>query len=80
MKSREAIKTIMEHKNVTNADLAKRLGVSQANVWGRINTNKSMMISKMNELMNQLDYEVVLLPRGKAGRIEGAIVVDDTEG
>lgn len=79
MTSKDVIKAIMNLKNVTNADLAKRMGLSQANVWGKINTNKSMTISKMNSILNQLDYEVVLLPRGKANRIDGAFVVDDTE-
>ena len=79
MTSKDVIKVIMTLKNVTNADLAKRMGLSQANVWGKINTNKSMTISKMNSILNQLDYEVVLLPRGKANRIDGAFVVDDTE-
>lgn len=79
MTSKDVIKAIMELKKVTNADLAKRMGLSQANVWGKINTNKSMTISKMNSLVNQLDYEVVLLPRGKANRIEGAFIVDDLE-
>lgn len=79
MTSKDVIKAIMTLKNVTNADLAKRMNLSQANVWGKINTNKSMTISKMNSILNQLDYEVVLLPRGKANRIDGAFVVDDTE-
>ena len=81
MTTREIIKDIMSTKNMTNADMANILGLSQQAFWDRINSkrNKSITVSKMNEMLKILGYELVVMPRGKANRIDGAYLVDDLE-
>ena len=87
MDARDIVKDIMKEKNRTNADLANNLGISVAALWDRLsktttgtNKPKSITVKKLNDLLRCLDCELVILPRGKAGRIEGAYVVTDEEG
>lgn len=86
MDARDIVKDIMKEKNRTNADLANNLGISVAALWDRLsktttgtNKPKSITVKKLNDLLRCLDYELVIMPRGKAGRIEGAYVVTEDE-
>ena len=55
MKGREAIKTVMDVKGLSNADLAKRLGMSNAAIWARINfKNKILKIRLIAIVKNNL--------------------------
>jgi len=71
----------MVEKNVSNADMASALNISQATLWDRLNSKKTNNISigKLNEMLRYLGYEVVILPRGKASRIDGARVAGDAK-
>lgn len=89
MNSKLIVKEIMENKGVTNADMANRLNITQAAMWDRLKLKKvkngqempcpNMTVDKLNDMLRALDYEIVIVPRGKSGRIEGAYLVDDTE-
>lgn len=80
MTEREIIKGIMEEKGIRNADLAAALGQSQAATWDRLNGRASTFtVKKLNEILRFLGYELVIMPRGKAGRIDGAKVVGDSK-
>ncbi|MCD8321487.1 MAG: winged helix-turn-helix domain-containing protein [Oscillospiraceae bacterium] len=64
MKGREIVKRIMENKGVTNAVLSKRLGLTQAALWDRLNTKKAkdIPLSTLVEMLEQLDYKVQIVP------------------
>ena len=67
MKGREIVKTIMEQTNVSNAQLAHRLGTSLATMWDRINSKKvkDIPLSTLNEMVRALDYKIVIVPANK---------------
>lgn len=74
MTSKEIIKEIMKNKNVSNASMAKDLGMTQAALWERLNSKKSdnLSINSLNEMLDILGYEVVIVPTGSADKIRGA--------
>lgn len=78
MTSKEIVKAIMQEKGKSNADLANALGISQATAWDRLNSPKTnnLTVKKLTEMLRYLDYDLVIMPRGKAGRIDGAYLVD----
>lgn len=76
MNEKEIIQEIMKEKNATNASVASALGITQATMWDRLNgKKKSISIPILNEMLRYFGYELVIMPRGKAGRIDGAYVV-----
>ena len=82
MNEKEIVTKIMKDQSKTNAQMAAALGISPAAMWDRLNSQKtkSLTISKLNEMLRALDYEIVVMPRAKAGRIDGAYVVTDEVG
>ena len=87
MDARDIVKEIMKEKNRSNADIANNLGISVAALWDRLsktttgsNKPKSITVKKLNELLRCLDYELVIMPRGKSGRMDDAFLVTDEEG
>lgn len=77
MKGREAIKAVMDVKGLSNADLAKRLGMSNAAIWARINTERSrdLQLSLVSEMLRVMDYKIVIMPNNN--RIpEGGIEIE----
>ena len=77
MNEKEIIIKLMEEQNLKMADLANMMGISNAALWDRIKSpkNKSLTTQKLNEILACLNYEIVLMPRAKAGKISGAYVV-----
>ena len=67
MNEREIIKTIMDEQEISNAQLAKRINVSNAAMWDRLNNknNKSLSISTASQMLNALDYKLVVVPADK---------------
>ncbi|MGO5025764.1 XRE family transcriptional regulator [Mediterraneibacter faecis] len=64
MTSKELIKMLMNEKDMTNADMAKQLGISQAALWDRLNKqSNNMSIAKMNSMIELLGYKIVLVPK-----------------
>lgn len=64
MTSKELIKMLMSEKDMTNADMAKQLGISQAALWDRLNKqSNNMSIAKMNSMIELLGYKIVLIPK-----------------
>ena len=87
MDARDIVKEIMKEKNRSNADLANNLGISVAALWDRLsktttgsNKPKSITVKKLNDLLRCLDYELVIMPRGKSGRMDDAFLVTEEEG
>ena len=77
MNEKEIIIKLMEEQGLSAADLANQMGISNAALWDRIKSpkNKSLTTKKLNEILKQLNYEIVLMPRAKASKISGAYVV-----
>lgn len=65
MTGREIIKHIMEEQGVTNYNMAGKLGISQQALWDRLNNKKVKDIptSLLSEMLNMLDYKVIIVPR-----------------
>ena len=82
MNEKEIVVKLMAEQQKTNAQMAAAIGITPAAMWDRLNSpkNKSLTISKLNEMLRALDYELVIMPRAKAGRIDGAYVVTDGAG
>jgi len=81
MNSKETVKAIMEEKKISNADMAGALNISQAAMWDRLNNKKTdtITVSKLNEMLRYLGYDLVIMPRGKANRIDGTWIVEDAK-
>lgn len=79
MNEKEIVMKLMEQQNKTNAQMASALNITPAAMWDRLNSTKttSLTVKKLNEMLRALDYEVVIMPRAKAGRIDDAYVVSD---
>ena len=82
MNEKEIIIKLMEEQNLSIADLSNMMGISNAALWDRLKSpkNKSLTTKKLNEILSKLNYEIVLMPRAKAGRIDGAYVVSTDMG
>lgn len=70
MTGKELIKNLMTEKKVTNADMARALGISQAALWDRLNPKKTnnMTIVNLSKMLEQLGYEIIV--KEKDGTIE----------
>lgn len=70
MTAKELVKTLMVEKDVSNAEMANALGITQAALWDRLNPKKTnnMTIGKLNDMLSKLGYELVV--REKDGNDE----------
>lgn len=62
MTAKELVKTLMVEKDVSNAEMANALGITQAALWDRLNPKKTnnMTIGKLNDMLTKLGYELVV--------------------
>lgn len=62
MTAKELVKTLMVEKDVSNAEMANALGITQAALWDRLNPQKTnnMTIGKLNDMLSKLGYELVV--------------------
>jgi predicted DNA-binding protein (UPF0251 family) len=79
MNAKEIVIKLMEEQNKTNAEMADIIGVSKAAMWDRLKSPKTnnLTVKKLNEMLRALGYEIVIMPRAKAGKIDKAYVVGD---
>lgn len=65
MKTREIVSAIMKSKNETNASLAGKLGISQAAVWDRLNSDKKneLSVTVLLSMLRILEYKIVIVPK-----------------
>ncbi len=82
MNAKEIVIKLMEEQNKTNAEMADIIGISKAAMWDRLKSPKTnnLTVKKLNEMLRALGYELVIMPRAKAGRIDGAYIVTDEAG
>ena len=64
MRGREILKEIMASKSLSNAELAKRLSVSNATIWERLNNKnvKDIPVSLLTTMLRAMDYKVIIVP------------------
>lgn len=64
MRGREILKAIMASKSLSNAELAKRLNVSNATIWERLNNKnvKDIPVSLLTTMLRAMDYKVIVVP------------------
>lgn len=75
MTTSEAIKTALSDKKVTQSRLAEMMGyASQAAIGNRLNSNISCEL--LIQMLDCLNYEVVVQPKTSGKRKEGAIVLE----
>lgn len=62
MTAKELVKTLMVEKDMSNAEMANTLGITQAALWDRLNPKKTnnMTIGKLNDMLSKLGYELVV--------------------
>jgi len=67
MNAKELIMHIMKEQSVSNAKLAKRIGITNAAIWDRLNNkkNKSLRLDVVIQMLAGLDYKVVAIPADK---------------
>ena len=76
MTGKDVIKELMEREDVTNAQLARRLNVTQATLWARLNYKnvKDIALSMFGEMVEALGYEIVLRKKAPECADEGIVV------
>lgn len=75
MTATDAIKSAMADKRITQTKLADIMGyASSAGIRSRLNSNISCDL--LVQLLDKLDYEVVVQPKTSGKRKEGAIVLE----
>lgn len=76
MNLKECLRKMIEDNNSSFARLAERLGYKRAlsigDIVGRGDTKVSILIN----ICNELDYDIVIRPRGGNDRAERTIVLD----
>lgn len=80
MTGKDIIKDLMEREEVTNAQLARRLNVTQATLWARLNYKnvKDIALSMFGEMVDALGYEIVLRKKTAVDAPEEVVVKIDT--
>lgn len=80
MTGKDIIKDLMEREEVTNAQLARRLNVTQATLWARLNYKnvKDIALSMFGEMVDALGYEIVLRKKTAVETKEEVVVKIDT--
>lgn len=67
MTSKEIVKAIMKEQNISNAQLAHKVGIKPTAMWDRLNNanNKDLNVSSLNEMLRVLGYKVQVVPSNK---------------
>ena len=67
MTAKTILKKIMTSKCITNADLAKHLGMHPATLWERLNAKKTdnMTVNKLNDMLKPMGFKTVIVPEEK---------------
>lgn len=81
MKTRDALKYIMEQEGVNYGDLGERLGVTRQSIWESLNGKKSAGINgeQLIKIANLLGHRVYLVP-DDVRKPTGAIEITSKEG
>jgi predicted XRE-type DNA-binding protein len=66
----EVIGLVMESKGMTNATVGKRIGLTSASMWDRLNNKKkvSMKVGTLVQMLSAMDYKVIAVPNDRSLR------------
>lgn len=62
MKAMDAVKEVMLLRGVKQVELADRIKVRQNTLSERM-TQKNVSVQKLDEMLNAMDYKIVIVPR-----------------
>ena len=64
MTAREIVNRLFKKSGIPQAAYAKRLGITRATLWDRLNTNKTtdMTVSLLSKMVFALGYKVTVVP------------------
>lgn len=65
MDAREIIKDIMNANEITNAELARKLDITQATIWDRLNNRKGrkdISVALLKTMSEALGYKIMIVP------------------
>ena len=67
MTGKEIVKAIMEQQEVSNAELAHKVGIKPTAMWDRLNnTNtKDLNVALLSDMLRVLGYKIQIVPHGK---------------
>ena len=67
MTSKEIVKTIMKQQEISNAELAHKVGIKPTAMWDRLNNtnSKDMNIAVLNDMLRTLGYKIQIVPFNK---------------
>lgn len=81
MNGREIISDIMEQTGVSKAEMAKRLGITPATMWARLNSQnkKDIPLTTFCDMLDKLGFDVVVKQREVpvVKPIEHVVTVDE---
>lgn len=66
----EVVELVMEEKGMTNATVGKRIGLTSASMWDRLNNKKkvSMKVGTIVQMLTAMDYKVIAVPSDRSLR------------
>lgn len=66
----EVVELVMEEKGMTNATVGKRIGLTSASMWDRLNNKKkvSMKVGTLVQMLTAMDYKVIAVPSDRSLR------------
>lgn len=65
MEAREILKDIMNEHEIPNAELARRLDVTPATIWDRLNNKKGrkdIPVSLLRAMLSAMGYKIIIVP------------------
>lgn len=65
MEAREILKDIMNEHEIPNVELARRLDVTPATIWDRLNNKKGrkdISVSLLRAMLSVMEYKIIIAP------------------
>ena len=77
MNFKEAMYKLIKDNNSSFARLAERLGYEKPSSIGNVIKRGDARVSMMVKICNELDYDIIIRPRGGNDRAERTIVLNE---
>ena len=67
MTGKEIVKAIMEQQEISNAELAHKVGIKPTAMWDRLNNtnSKDLNVALLGDMLRVLGYKIQIVPYGK---------------
>ena len=77
MNLKECLRKMIDDNNSSFARLADRLGYKSGASIGEISRRSDTKVSILINICNELDYDIIIRPRGGTDRAERTVVLDE---